>query len=95
MCIRDSQLGFRLRDFRARGHTTFETVLRQFQRRSVRHHSIVEQFLLRVGAAQLEVIVSQFGVVAEAKGFKVGSGGLRLGARCFNGVCLLYTSRCV
>ena len=58
---------------------------REPQRFGVGLDGVVEQVLLRIRAAQLEVVVRQFGMQAETGGFQVGRGGLRLFARGVHG----------
>jgi len=79
------ELGLRLGDIGLRRSAAFEAGGSEPQRFGIRFDSVVEQALLRIGGAQLEVVVSQFGMEAETGGFQVRRGGLRFFARGVHG----------
>jgi hypothetical protein len=75
------ELRLRLRHIRHRREAALQAVPGHAQRIGVRLHGVVQQALLRVGAAHFDVVEGQLRVQAEARGFEVGGGGLRLLAR--------------
>jgi hypothetical protein len=72
------QLGLCLRNVGLRSHTPFEAIERELQVVGIGFYGIVEKLFLSVGAAQLEIVQSEFRLETELCGFVVGSGRLRL-----------------
>ena len=54
------------------------TVLGEVQRVGIGLNGIVQQTLLRIGAAQLDIVQSKLRMKAQADRFQIGRGGLRL-----------------
>ncbi len=75
------QLGLRLRNIGLRGHASFEAPERELQVIGIGFYRIVEELFLRVGAAQFEIVQSEFRLEAELCGLVVGSGRLRFLSR--------------
>ncbi len=75
------ELGLRLGDIGFRRSASIETIDRELQRVGIGFHRIVEQLLLRIRTAQLEVVQGQIGMKAEIHRLKVPGGGLRFLAR--------------
>ena len=75
--LRRFQLCLRLRHIGLRRGAAFEAIDRELQGFLEGLDRVVEQPLLRVGAAQLEVIECQLCLNAESGGFQVGGGCLR------------------
>ncbi len=78
------QLRARLRHLRLRAESSIEAVLRQVERFLVRDQCLIQKLLLRIGAAQLEIVDGQFGVQAQANGLHIARAGLGFFARSRN-----------
>src|ERR1700735_4254924 len=75
------KLRLRLRDIRFRRRPALEAILRQPQRFGISFHGIVQKSFLSVGAPDLEVVDSNFGVEAQTSRLQVSCAclGLLLG----------------
>ncbi len=78
LSARGFELRSRLRHFGAGAQAAIEAILRQVERLLISHQRLIQQLLLRVEAAQFEVVDGQFGMQAEANGFQIGGAGLGL-----------------
>ncbi len=75
---RGVELGLGLGDVGLRGRAALVAVRREPQRRLEGVHCLVEELLLRVGRAQLEIVQGQLRLQAQARRLEVGGGRLRL-----------------
>jgi hypothetical protein len=71
------QQGLCLRQVRLRGHASFEAIERELHVVGIGFYCIVEKLFLSVGAAQFEIVQSEFRLEAELCGLIIGSGRLR------------------
>src|SRR5271163_2068105 len=71
------QLRLRLRDIGLRCYASLEAIERELQVVGIGFYRVVEKLLLRVGAAQFEIVQGEFRLEAELCGLVVGSAGLR------------------
>src|SRR6266852_8947059 len=71
------QLRLRLRDIGLRCYASLEAIERELQVVGIGFYRVVEKLLLRVGAAQFEIVQSEFRLEAELCSLIIGSAGLR------------------
>src|ERR1700723_2331367 len=72
------ELCFCLGYVRRGSSATIEPTLSQLQRVLIGLDGVIEQPLLRVGAAQVEVVDREFGLQAKLGGLEIGSAGLSI-----------------
>ena len=72
---RGVELRLGLGDVGPRRRPALEARRGELQRRLERGHRLVQELLLRVHGAELEVVDRQLGVEAEASGLEIGRGG--------------------
>ena len=75
--LRAQQLRFGLRNICTPNHADGVTVTRQLQRLRIGADGIVEQLLLRIVDAQLEIIDGEIRLCREASGTQIGDARLR------------------
>src|SRR5208283_2615275 len=78
-------LGFCLLDIDFRGDSALEAHLGEMEIVEVGGGSVIEQQLLRIEAAELEVVQGQFGAEAQLDVGEIGGAGLGVGARLLDG----------
>ena len=71
--VRGVELRLRLRDIGLRRGAALEAVFRELKRVGVGLDRVLQQLLLRIGGAQLEIVVGKFGLNAQRRGGEVGA----------------------
>ena len=75
---RGLQLSPRLRHFRPGAQSAIEAALSQVEGFLIGHQGLVQKLLLRIEAAELEIVDGELGMQAQANGFQIGGAGLGL-----------------